>query len=215
LVQIKSHAQKVLKRIVGGENVFRKLEENCTRLRYLLSRLHDEQGEGVAVLVPEQQDPARLTHLACRSTAARSGSINAQQLHQQMSLSPAQMQTLTAAITNPVPSVSNGATDIHTNDIGQRKRSRLDGDETNTTDNIYNTAASTSSTKKRNGSTDLIAASALCQLAGPEGEGNNNNGGSNNNCSAATGDVTAAVSTNKNGESLATINHHTMQYAPL
>lgn len=29
LVQIKSHAQKVLKRLEAGENVFRRLEENC------------------------------------------------------------------------------------------------------------------------------------------------------------------------------------------
>jgi Myb-like DNA-binding domain len=44
LVQIKSHAQKVLKRIEMGENVFRRLEENCTRLNVLVSEIHQAFG---------------------------------------------------------------------------------------------------------------------------------------------------------------------------
>eukprot|EP00934_Nitzschia_sp_Nitz4_P007546 Nitzschia sp. Nitz4//scaffold1_size375055//350823//351524//NITZ4_000339-RA/size375055-processed-gene-0.395-mRNA-1//1//CDS//3329541234//7536//frame0 len=36
LVQIKSHAQKVLKRIEAGENVFRRLEENCNIIDSLI-----------------------------------------------------------------------------------------------------------------------------------------------------------------------------------
>ena len=41
LVQIKSHAQKVLKRLSDGEHVFRRLEENGGRLRSLLAGFHE------------------------------------------------------------------------------------------------------------------------------------------------------------------------------
>lgn len=38
LVQIKSHAQKVLKRQDAGENIFRRLEENCREIDTLVDR---------------------------------------------------------------------------------------------------------------------------------------------------------------------------------
>jgi hypothetical protein len=44
LVQIKSHAQKVLKRLDAGENVFRRLEENCSRLHHLVTDIHRRLG---------------------------------------------------------------------------------------------------------------------------------------------------------------------------
>jgi hypothetical protein len=44
LVQIKSHAQKVLKRIEIGENVFRRLEENFLRVNVLVSEIHQAFG---------------------------------------------------------------------------------------------------------------------------------------------------------------------------
>jgi hypothetical protein len=44
LVQIKSHAQKVMKRMVAGENVFHRLEENCARLQFLVSEIHARFG---------------------------------------------------------------------------------------------------------------------------------------------------------------------------
>ena len=40
-MQIKSHAQKVLKRIDVGEDVFRRLEENRDRLRVLIHEAND------------------------------------------------------------------------------------------------------------------------------------------------------------------------------
>jgi len=40
LVQIKSHAQKVLKRLDAGENVFRRLHENVNRTEALVSAIH-------------------------------------------------------------------------------------------------------------------------------------------------------------------------------
>ena len=47
LVQIKSHAQKVLKRLDAGENVFRRLDDNRDRVKLLVaeanSRIHEEQ----------------------------------------------------------------------------------------------------------------------------------------------------------------------------
>jgi hypothetical protein len=44
LVQIKSHAQKVLKRLDEGENIFRRLEENQMRLDKLVADLHHQLG---------------------------------------------------------------------------------------------------------------------------------------------------------------------------
>jgi hypothetical protein len=44
LVQIKSHAQKVLKRIESGENVFRRLEENSLRTDALVAEIHADLG---------------------------------------------------------------------------------------------------------------------------------------------------------------------------
>lgn len=44
LVQIKSHAQKVLKRMDTGENVFNRLEENGARVHALVSRIHCDIG---------------------------------------------------------------------------------------------------------------------------------------------------------------------------
>jgi hypothetical protein len=43
-VQIKSHAQKVLKRLDVGENVFRRLEDNSQRLESLVVNIHKQMG---------------------------------------------------------------------------------------------------------------------------------------------------------------------------
>ncbi|EEC50126.1 predicted protein [Phaeodactylum tricornutum CCAP 1055/1] len=54
LVQIKSHAQKVLKRIDQGEHVFRRIEENNARLELLVASIHDRLGhEAPALLLPK------------------------------------------------------------------------------------------------------------------------------------------------------------------
>jgi hypothetical protein len=44
LVQIKSHAQKVLKRLSSGENVFLRIEENISRLFTLVTQIHESLG---------------------------------------------------------------------------------------------------------------------------------------------------------------------------
>ena len=44
LVQIKSHAQKVLKRLSSGENVFLRIEENISRLFTLVNQIHETLG---------------------------------------------------------------------------------------------------------------------------------------------------------------------------
>jgi hypothetical protein len=44
LIQIKSHAQKVLKRIESGENVFRRLEENSSHTDALVAKIHADLG---------------------------------------------------------------------------------------------------------------------------------------------------------------------------
>ena len=43
-MQIKSHAQKVLKRLDVGENVFRRLEDNSQRLESLVVSIHEQMG---------------------------------------------------------------------------------------------------------------------------------------------------------------------------
>lgn len=43
-MQIKSHAQKVLKRLDVGENVFRRLEDNSQRLESLVVNIHEQMG---------------------------------------------------------------------------------------------------------------------------------------------------------------------------
>jgi hypothetical protein len=45
LVQIKSHAQKVLKRVEAGENVFRRLEENYSTVISLVDTLFGKAGK--------------------------------------------------------------------------------------------------------------------------------------------------------------------------
>lgn len=53
LVQIKSHAQKVLKRQDAGENVFRRLEEHAFRLDGLIKAVFDEQGIRADHMIPQ------------------------------------------------------------------------------------------------------------------------------------------------------------------
>ena len=43
-MQIKSHAQKVLKRLESGENVFRRLHENVRRTDALVQAIHCKYG---------------------------------------------------------------------------------------------------------------------------------------------------------------------------
>lgn len=56
LVQIKSHGQKVLKRLSEGENVFRRLEENSARLYGLLAKMGESMDYQVISNMLEQSD---------------------------------------------------------------------------------------------------------------------------------------------------------------
>jgi hypothetical protein len=53
LVQIKSHAQKVLKREEAGENVYRRLDEQSSRLECLVKAVFDEQGIKADHMIPQ------------------------------------------------------------------------------------------------------------------------------------------------------------------
>lgn len=102
LVQIKSHAQKVLKRLSEGEHVFRRLEENGARLHALLANFN------------ETLDPTTV---------------------------------VTDDVSDPVPSPSTD----------RRKRRKV--------------VETTNSFSVLDGREHIIAASALCQLAGPKQSG--------------------------------------------
>ena len=50
LVQIKSHAQKVIKRYDNGEDVFLRLDENIVRMEAIVAQIHDHmKNEGIAI----------------------------------------------------------------------------------------------------------------------------------------------------------------------
>jgi hypothetical protein len=67
LVQIKSHAQKVLKRVDQGENVFRRLEESMSRAELLVHGLKREQDStgvlGDETLLPTKHHSRSSHHL--------------------------------------------------------------------------------------------------------------------------------------------------------
>lgn len=50
LVQIKSHAQKVIKRFDNGEDVFLRLDENMVRTEAAVAQIHEQlKNEGIAI----------------------------------------------------------------------------------------------------------------------------------------------------------------------
>ena len=50
LVQIKSHAQKVIKRYDNGEDVFLRLDENIVRTEAVVAQIHDQmKNEGIPI----------------------------------------------------------------------------------------------------------------------------------------------------------------------
>lgn len=50
LVQIKSHAQKVIKRYDNGEDVFLRLDENIARTEAVVAQIHDHlRNEGITI----------------------------------------------------------------------------------------------------------------------------------------------------------------------
>jgi len=74
LVQIKSHGQKVLKRMTEGEDVFRRLEESLPRLTGLLERLnHTFEPEVMSNRLIEQQMGGFLQPLGQQTGSAADG----------------------------------------------------------------------------------------------------------------------------------------------
>ena len=124
MVQIKSHAQKVLKRINSGENVFRRLEENVSRLHVLVT-----------------------------------------QIHSQLNLDPP------TVLLQPTTFLSySGLGDLVDSSAVKKKKAAEANDETGT-DATQRKRPRNNEKPSKNG-TEHIAASALCQLAGPEDEEN-------------------------------------------
>jgi hypothetical protein len=123
-VQIKSHAQKVLKRIHSGENVFLRLEENISRLYTLVNQIHETLG----------LDPP---------TAVLQPSTFSQNINDNIRKNKLEVNNKTTT--------SDVADDGAANDTKPRKRARTKG-------------------KSSKEGTEHLAASALCQLAGPESD---------------------------------------------
>ena len=124
MVQIKSHAQKVLKHINNGENVFRRLEENVSRLHVLVTQVHSQLN----------LDPPTVL------------------LQPTTFLSYSGLGDLVDAPADKKKKAED-ANDDTGEDESQRKRPR-------------------NNDKPSKNGTEHIAASALCQLAGPEDEEN-------------------------------------------
>jgi hypothetical protein len=125
LVQIKSHAQKVLKRINSGEHVFRRLEENISRLQGLVRHIH-----------------------------------------QQLNIEPPKI------LLQPIPVLSYAGCIVHHTDSTQVKRA---APETTTNEHDGEDPSQQKrhrNTKSSKDGTEHLAASALCQLAGPDDEEN-------------------------------------------
>jgi hypothetical protein len=125
-VQIKSHAQKVLKRLDVGENVFRRLEDNSQRLESLVANMHEQMGLGSLPLTI--------------SASSSSSSLKEQSLQK--------LKTRRRPI-------KEGAQE----DGGAKRIKAKKGDH-------------------EDGTGDIDAASALCQLAAPAGAWGSSNPGS-------------------------------------
>lgn len=138
-MQIKSHAQKVLKRINSGENVFCRLEENVSRLHTLVGQIHSQLNlDPPTVLL---QPTTFLSYSGLGDlTPSNGGSV---------------ATTTTTTNKKIKANDENGENDdTDAMDAASRKRPR------------------NSSNKPTKEGTEHIAASALCQLAGPEDEEN-------------------------------------------
>jgi hypothetical protein len=149
LVQIKSHAQKVLKRINSGENVFRRLEENVSRLHVLVTQIHSQLNlEPPTVLLQP-------TTFLSYSGLGDLGTGNASSV----------------VVASDKKNKAAETKDDDEADAAQRKRPRNNNNN-----------------KPSKNGTEHIAASALCQLAGPEDEENEDDTEKVNESSTTPGD---------------------------
>lgn len=119
LVQIKSHAQKILKRS-EGTNIYQKLEEHASRVHTLVTEAHQRLG-----LDP----PPSIQHILANAT-------------------------VTTSTTTTNHDIRGSA------DVPSRISSNID--------QVVETEVSNK--RPRKGTEQILAASALCQLAGPEEE---------------------------------------------
>ena len=137
LVQIKSHAQKVLQRHAAGDAVFRRLEEHASQLHALLRQTHERLG----------WDPA-----------------------------PTREQLLSQLLTAPtLPSGGGGGRTMQPA-LGKRRRRQSHSCTTapptatvcTTFSPSVQSPSPTPSQKKKGAKEQILAASVLCQLAGPD-----------------------------------------------
>lgn len=74
LVQIKSHAQKVLKRMEAGENVFRRLDENAGHAQLLITKLNNlHKTKNKLSSPPQHQEQRRTEHILAASALCQLG----------------------------------------------------------------------------------------------------------------------------------------------
>lgn len=172
LVQIKSHAQKVLKRLESGEDVFGRLEENVSRLHTLVGQIHQANGLAppIVILQPpsqpqvpqppprQSQQPLPKTETDAVAPTAASTTTVAQPASPAQPEAVATIETTTAAdhgaANGSASAAPMGTATMH----HPHKQRRL-------------------IKKKADGTAQhILAASALCQLAGPDSEGNASSG---------------------------------------
>jgi hypothetical protein len=130
LVQIKSHAQKVLKRIQSGENVFRRLEENISRLQMLVKGVHEKLNlDPPTILIHPSYD---------------------------LLITPSNTEIILAG------------NDVRIVVTENEKKKKPDDEDLNQQQGSNKRPRNKKSSKD---GTEQLAASALCQLAGPDEEG--------------------------------------------
>lgn len=130
LIQIKSHAQKVLKRQEAGDNIFRRLEEHCARLHALLCDAHARLG----------LEPPTVADVTSKATASDGG----------RTMQPALGKRRRQSSTNTHQQHDNPAAAADKQQPPQEQQQQPP--------------------KKKGATEHIMAASALCQLAGPEDE---------------------------------------------
>jgi hypothetical protein len=208
LVQIKSHAQKVLKRLESGEDVFGRLEENVSRLHTLVGQIHQANGLAPPIVIlqppsqpqlpqppppPPRQSQQPLPKLETDAVAPTAASATAVA----RPASPAQAEVV-APIEITGTAADHGATNGSTS-----------ATPTGTATTHHPHKQRRLIKKKADGTAQhILAASALCQLAGPDSEGNassGNNSISEGGESSGGGDAAAAARTDEDDPAVAMV----------
>jgi hypothetical protein len=165
LVQIKSHAQKVLKRQEEGENIFRRLDENKARLDQLVFRVHQRLGGEPPASPPKLYRKREEVVVAKEEEEDDDVGDDDEFANVPMFLHDVKS-----------PSVLQPDDTYHEesimNDDNNEEEAVIDTEQIDWEDQVEVAEPPTKKLKKKKSPVhaDFIAASALCKLAGPEDE---------------------------------------------